>query len=448
MRQNCRCPGVVGEVVAAAARDKGWRVHLLENPVRDYAWGSRTHLPRLLGREPDGRPWAELWMGAHPTAPSRLADGTSLRDAIAADADALLGRRLHSVFGDRLPFLMKVLAAAEPLSLQVHPTTERARVRAAEQDAAGIARDAPERTYPDPQHKPEMLFALTRFEGMAGFRDPVRTAAILRGLGLGWLDEMAAELADTRTPSRTLREVVTALLERKGADLERDLRQLREAALSAEVVSHSRRAGRRQGVADDPTLVERESVRVYAAVARLVAQYPADPGVLVTLLLNHVVLAAGEAMFVDAGVIHAYTSGFGVEIMAESDNVLRAGLTVKHVDVPELLEVADFRPIPPPLWDPTEVDLDRTTALLFSPPVEEFELLSLHVREPVTLRGGPQVLLCLDGFVEVSCDGGSVALGTGSAVFLGDADGAATVSGGGRLVVGRTPPDGADRRQD
>jgi len=409
--------------------------------VRDYAWGSRTHIPKLLGRAPDGRPWAELWMGAHPSAPSRLADGTSLRDAIAQDAATLLGPRLRASFGDQLPFLMKLLAAAEPLSLQVHPTSERARIRCAEQDAAGIPTDAPERSYPDASHKPELVYALTRFEGMAGFRDPAKTAQILRGLGLSWLDEVADRLEASTTPFQTLRSVVTDMLAMGGPELEHRLRGLRTAAGTAEVRSHSTQAGRRLGAVADPSAVERESVRVYAATARLVERYPTDPGVLVTLLLNHVVLAAGEAMFIDAGVVHAYASGFGVEIMAASDNVLRAGLTPKYVDIPELIEVTNFTPIPPPLWvaSRTVSDTDLEVSV-FTPPVEEFELAVLVLHDAAaTLRSTAQVVLCLDGEVQVTGSGTTVALVGGAAVFVGDADEPVTVSGRGRIAVARTP---------
>ncbi|HET6652627.1 MAG TPA: mannose-6-phosphate isomerase, class I [Nocardioides sp.] len=414
-------------------------MYLLENPVRDYAWGSRTHLPRFLGREPDGRPWAELWMGAHPSAPSRLPDGTSLDVAIARDAESMLGHGTRATFGNRLPFLMKLLAAAEPLSLQVHPTTDRARIRCAEQDAAGLARDAPDRTYPDASHKPEMIYALTRFEGMAGFRDPAKTAPILRGLDLPWLDEVADRIEGSPTPFQTLRAVVTETLARSGTELDERLEELRLAAEKAELRAHSTHAGRRVGTLPDPTAVERESVRVYAAVARLVEQYPADPGVLVTLLLNHVVLAPGEAMFIDAGVIHAYTSGFGVEIMAASDNVLRAGLTVKHVDVPELIEVANFTPMPPPLWaGATAADVEGGT--VFTPPVDEFELAVLPIQaDGVTLREGPQLLLCLDGELQVSTTAGRAHLPAGTAVFVGGNEERVDVTGKGRLVVGRTP---------
>jgi mannose-6-phosphate isomerase len=414
-------------------------MYLLENRVRDYAWGSRTHLPRFLGREPDGRPWAELWMGAHPSAPSRLPDGTTLDVAITRDAEALLGHDTRATFGDRLPFLMKLLAAAEPLSLQVHPTTDRARIRCAEQDAAGIPRDAAERTYPDASHKPEMIYALTRFEGMAGFRDPAKTAPILRGLELPWLDQVADRIEGSPTPFQTLRDVVTGLLAMAGPELAGRLEELRLAAEKAELRAHSTHAGRRVGALPDPTAVERESVRVYAAVARLVEQYPADPGVLVTLLLNHVVLAPGEAMFIDAGVIHAYASGFGVEIMAASDNVLRAGLTVKHVDVPELIEVANFTPMPPPLWAGAAT-ADPAGGTVFTPPVDEFELAVLPVQGgEVALRDGPQLLLCLDGTLQACTTAGRLDLPAGSVAYVGGAEERVTVSGQGRLVVGRTP---------
>lgn len=407
-------------------------MYRLDNPVRHYAWGSRTHIPKLLGVAPDGEPWAELWIGAHPSAPSRVGDG-SLDVLLAEDAESLLGPRLRATFGDRLPFLMKLLAAAEPLSLQVHPTSERARIRHAEQEAAGIPLDAPDRTYPDSSHKPELIYALTRFEGMAGFRDPARTATILRGLRLPWVDEMATAIEESATPFQTLRGVVTEVLALTGQQLSHRLQQLRAAAAAAELDLHATVAGRRGSVHEDPTAVERESVRVYAATTRLVDRYPDDPGVLVTLLLNHVVLAPGEAMFIDAGVIHAYTSGFGVEIMAASDNVLRAGLTPKHIDIAELLEVTNFTPMPPPLW---AADTGHGCTRL-APPVSEFELLVHTLEEPAVLGATAQVVLCLEGSVTVTTDGAREALEAGESVFLGAGDGEATLAGTGRVAVGR-----------
>ena len=184
---------------------------------------------------------------------------------------------------------------------------------------------------------------------MAGFRDTTKTAAILRMFELPWLDAVAADLADTPTPFQSLRRVVSEMLATSGEELHERLQQLRVAAEEAEARAH-RPQSRMRPPDVEQSSVERESLRVFAQTKALVDRYPDDAGVLVTLLLNHVVLAAGEAMFIAAGVIHAYTSGFGVEIMAASDNVLRAGLTPKHVDIPELLEITNFTPIPPPLW--------------------------------------------------------------------------------------------------
>lgn len=353
-----------------------------------------------------------MWIGAHPGAPSVLPDGRTLDEAIAEDPDAMLGPEVRRRFGDRLPFLMKLLAAGEPLSLQVHPTSERARIRFEEQEVAGIPLTAPERSYQDRSHKPELIYALTRFEGMAGFRDPTKTAVILRGLGLPWLDAIATRLKRTATPFQELRSVVTELLATPEPLLGHRLGQLRVAAVAAEQHLHATTALRRS-TSPDPSVVERESIRVYAALPPLIERYPHDAGVLVTLLLNHVVLAAGEAMFIDAGVIHAYTSGFGVEVMASSDNVLRAGLTRKHVDARELLEISNFTPVPPPLWLPSS----SGGVAHFRPPVAEFEL---YVGAPADseLPTAPSALLVLDGSLCVTDAAGSFTMAQGETVFI------------------------------
>ena len=169
----------------------------------------------------------------------------------------------------------------------------------------------------------------------------------------------------------------------------------------------------------------------------LVDRYPADPGVLVTLLLNHVVLAAGEAMFIDAGVIHAYTSGFGVEIMAASDNVLRAGLTPKHVDIPELLEIANFTPIPPPLWAaPLRHRRGRPRSAGRRVRAGGRARSTARSRSPTTYDR--RIVLCLEGEVRVSA-GGPRRLAAGDAVFVADTDGRARLAGVGRFAIARTP---------
>ena len=413
-------------------------MYRLQNPIRRYAWGSSTHIPKMCGLDVTGEPAAEMWFGAHPADPSVLPDGTALDQAIRKDPETLLGERVSAAFGPRLPFLMKLLAAREPLSLQVHPTSERARIRFAEQEAAGIRRDAPERSYSDASHKPELVYALTRFEGMAGFRDPVKTAEILRRLKLPWLDDFGRVIGDTRTPFQTLRSVTDELLSMGGPGLAARLEELKEAARRAEGESH-RPPIRRRPDRRDPSHVDRESLRLYAALPQLVDRYPEDPGVLVTLLLNHVVLAAGEAMYIDAGIIHAYTSGFGLEVMASSDNVLRAGLTPKHVDIPELLSIANFRPTPPPLWGADRLPSSDSTVL--RPPVEEFELVVATPRGEVhdLCHIGPQIALCLDGHISVRAGGEETGLQRGEALFVSAAEGPASVTGRGRVAVARAP---------
>ncbi len=405
-------------------------MHRLLGNTRNYAWGSRTLLPRFLGREANGDPHAELWLGAHPGDPARTTDGGTLVDVIDDHPQRTLGADVAEHFGGRLPFLMKALAAAEPLSLQVHPTADQAREGFRRENAAGLEPTAATRNYRDHSHKPELLFALTRFEGMAGFRDVAASAEILRGLELGWADRVADQLLDA-SPTEALHAVVAETLAMSRERVADILTDLTKAARVAEERSHHRRppVTRRHR---DRTDVGREAVRIYAQTALLADRYPDDPGVLVTLLLNHVILRPGEAMFVDAGVVHAYTSGFGVEIMASSDNVVRAGLTPKHVDVPELLGIASFSPIPPPLCEAREVD---AATKRFSPRVDEFSLVVAHAPSDGLPAHGPRIVLALDGQVDVHTDREQARLTRGESVFVADDEGRLRLSGTGRVAV-------------
>lgn len=410
-------------------------VLVLQNTVRPYAWGSRTHIPRFLGLTPTDDPAAELWMGAHPADPSRIGDGESLLAAIEGDPAAMVGEHVHRRFGARLPFLMKVLAAAEPLSLQVHPSSERARLGFAEEEQAGVPIDAAHRNYCDESHKPELIFALTRFEGMAGFRDVESTARLLRLLEHPWADDVADRLGEGPA-YQALHRVVTGLLKDPHDDLSTLLKELAVAATEAEARLH-REDSYTRSKAHQPDLLLREATRVFAQLVDLVDRYPSDPGILVTLLLNHVVLAPGESMFVGAGVIHAYTSGLGVEIMASSDNVLRAGLTPKHVDVDELLHITDFTPIPAPYWN--RVDLGHADYTRIEPPVDEF---ALHVaRTPIheLPDSGPRIVLVLDGEVEVVTQQARYELTRGQSAFVSHGAGRMVVIGEGRVAVGSVP---------
>ncbi len=366
----------------------------LDSPVRHYPWGSRTVIPDLLGLpSPAEVPYAELWMGAHPDAPSRLADGTGLDVAIAADPDLLLGPVVHQRFGARLPFLMKVLAADKPLSLQAHPTRAQAEAGFAAEEAAGIPRDDPTRTFKDTCHKPEILVAITPVEALCGFRPVEESLHCLAKLQLPELKPTIAALA--RGGLRAAIPQLLALSARR-----RDSLVTAVAHRAAEFVA-----------AHDP-----EFINTYRWAAALAESYPGDPGVVISLMCNHLKLAPGEAVFLPAGNLHAYLSGAGVEVMASSDNVLRGGLTTKHVDLAALIEVLDFSDGKVPVLHPVL----GPGGLRYRVPVEDFELTRCDVgQDPgVLTTSGPQVVLCAAGTAVLAGPDGELVLEKGSSAFV------------------------------
>ncbi|MBT2445468.1 mannose-6-phosphate isomerase, class I [Streptomyces sp. ISL-36] len=359
----------------------------LANTVRPYAWGSTTAIPELLGTTPTGEPQAEMWMGAHPGAPSRTERGP-LNEVVDADPVRELGAAAVEKFGPRLPFLLKLLAAGAPLSLQVHPDLAQAKAGFAAEEAAGVALDDPRRNYKDANHKPELICALTPFEGLCGFRDPIEAADALAALGVDSLKPYV-DLLHAHPEEAALREVLTALLT---ADREE----------MAHTVAEATAAATRLGGAHAP----------YAAIAH---HYPSDPGVIAAMLLNHVRLQPGEALFLGAGVPHAYLDGLGVEIMANSDNVLRCGLTPKHVDVPELLRIVRFEPTDPGILRP---EASPSGEEVYDTPIDEFRL-SRFVRAegaaPTDVTAPtPQILLAVAGRPKA----GEVTLAPGESVFV------------------------------
>jgi len=372
-------------------------MELLQGRIRDYAWGSRTALAQLQGRPvPSAGPEAELWLGAHPGDPGTVRrDGApaSLVDVVAADPRRWLGDGVIDRFGSRLPFLLKVLAPEAPLSLQAHPDAEQAR--------AGYAAELadPERAhrnYVDPYHKPELLVAVSPFEALCGFRDPKLSADLVDALGVPALDPIVAAL---RAGTDGLRDAVHALL-----TWPVDERPALVAAVVAADVA-------------DPYVQA-------AGLARHLAQrYPADPGVLVALLLNQVALAPGEAIWMPAGNLHAYLRGVGVEILAASDNVLRGGLTPKPVDVRELLRVLRFEVLADPVVGPVPVAPGVVT---WPVPVDDFALHGVRldgaVRSVRIEVPGPRIVLCVRGEVTAADSGGTVRIGPGLAA-IGAADG-------------------------
>ncbi|MGV9879114.1 mannose-6-phosphate isomerase, class I [Streptomyces sp. NPDC003006] len=359
----------------------------LTNTIRPYAWGSTTAIARLLGAEPSGEPQAEMWMGAHPGAPSRTERG-ALNEVIEADPERELGTEAVAKFGPRLPFLFKILAAGAPLSLQVHPDLAQAKEGYADEERRGVPIDAPNRNYKDANHKPELICALTPFDGLCGFRAPARTADLLEALGVDSLKPYV-DLLRAHPEEAALREVLTAVL---SADPEQ----------MAETVTEFTTAAQRLG-------------GVYAPYADLAHHYPGDPGVIAAMLLNHVRLQPGEALFLGAGVPHAYLDGLGVEIMANSDNVLRCGLTPKHVDVPELLRIVRFEATDPGVLRP---EASPAGEEVYETPIDEFRLSRFVLPEgaaPHDLTAAtPQILLCTAGTVRA----GDLPLTPGRSAFV------------------------------
>jgi mannose-6-phosphate isomerase len=350
------------------------RIYPLRNAVKHYAWGSHTAIAALRGEPtPSPQPEAELWVGAHPAGVSHVATpegDVPLDRFIAADPAGVLGPQVAARFGPRLPFLLKLLAAAQPLSIQAHPSPEQARAGFARENAAGVPLDAPERCYRDDQAKPELICALTPFQALIRFRPAPEVRARLARLE-------APELAPLLRAGETAPEDALRGLFAGWMSLPADARQ--------RVLARASERARRDPDAD------------LAWVARLAEAYPGDAGALAPLFLNRVTLAPGEALFLPAGELHSYLEGFGVEIMGSSDNVLRGGLTPKHVDVPELLRVLRFeggpvRPLRPEPAGSCEARY-RTAA-------PEFELSVIRLAQgalEVGARRGVEILLCTEG---------------------------------------------------
>ena len=388
---------------------------LLDNPIRPNAWGSATEIPPLLGLEPTGRPQAELWMGAHPAAPSRLRSGGTLAERIEEDPTGELSPVVMRHFGARLPFLMKIIAAERPLSLQVHPNLQQARAGYAAEQQRGVPIGSPERSYVDPNHKPELVCALTPFEALCGFRPIAGTLRLLTGL---------AEAAPA----------VTKYVEALRARPDRD--GLREVVTGLLTVPANRRRRLVDGVLAACAAGSAEFPAEYATGVQLGEAYPGDPGVVIALLLNRITLQPGQAMFLSAGNVHCYLHGTAVEVMANSDNVLRGGLTGKHVDVPELLRVVDVADGRAPLMVPKEQGPGHTA---YRPPVPDFRLDTYALTEsPAEMRlTGPRIVLTVAGRAVVRVGPQTLTLPRGASAWL-PAGLAATVAGSGELVVATT----------
>jgi len=387
-------------------------VQLIRGAIRTYAWGSRTAIAEFTGRpSPTAHPEAELWLGAHPGDPAEL-DGpgprVSLAEAIRTDPEGQLGPAVRARFGDTLPFLVKVLAADEPLSLQAHPSARQAVEGYEAEDRLKVALTSPVRNYRDRSHKPELLVALTEFEALAGFRPAAGTVALLRALAVPELEPFIALLSG-ESDAAGLRALFTTWITAPQPNLDTLIPAVLDGAVGYV------RSGATEFVAEAKTALE------------LGERYPGDAGVLAALLLNRISLKPGEGIYLPAGNLHSYLRGMAMEVMANSDNVLRGGLTPKHVDVPELLRVLDFAPVPD-----ARVRTDRHgIETVFQTPAPEFaaSVLTLdgerlgHEIDTPCAHDGPQILVCMQGSAVVRAKSGEVLLDRGAAAWVAADDG-------------------------
>ena len=397
---------------------------LLEPVIQPYAWGSRTAIAELQGRPaPTAQPEAELWMGAHPSAPSKVersAALASLDQVIAANPNAELGTEVATRFGGRLPFLLKVLAAQAALSIQVHPSREQAEAGFREENARGLKPGDKGRTYQDDWPKPEILCALTRFEYLAGMRTTADAATLLGALEVPELEPLIANLAAAADPG-VLTTTLTTILSwpDSGSGAER-----------AELVSNVVAGCERIAAGDGPYAA------ACAATVRIGSEHPGDLGVIASLLLNYGCLEPGQAIFLPAGGLHAYLRGTGVELLANSDNVARAGLTPKHIDVAELLKLTDPE-VAVPVIEPRQLG---DGIEVYDSPAPEFRLYraDLGVGEVPLPGSGPRVVLCAEGTAVLRSREGALKVAKGESCFLSAADGVITASGPAAAFIATT----------
>jgi mannose-6-phosphate isomerase len=406
------------------------RIYRMQNPVQRYSWGSPYGLRDALGiPNPDGGPVAEVWMGAHPKAPSMVIEDGALRrldELIQESPEAFLGNRVLSRFGRALPFLLKGLSAAGPLSVQAHPAKRKAERGYDRENLAGIPIDAPERNYRDRNHKPEMVVALTPFKGLFGFR-PID--AIIENIHLLTPDNWrryAGKLE--KNPGRVELSVLFYTT------------MTGDAAWRAETLAKT--AVRVRSLLASGGLPA-ERVEALEWTDRLLQLYPGDMGALAPIALNLVTLRPGETLYVAPGELHAYFQGEALELMANSDNVIRGGLTGKHVDLPELISVLSFDSVPVSPRRASPVGPGEEAYPVFAP---DFRLSRVAARDaglelPVS---GPEILLCVEGSGEVADAEGSVPITRGETVFVRADAGRFTISGDCVAYRAAVPQEGSD----
>lgn len=370
----------------------------LDNVIQNYAWGSKDSINQLFGIvNPNQEPQAEIWMGAHPNGCSKVGGtGEALSHVIDENKVDVLGGYTAARFGE-LPFLFKVLAAETPLSIQVHPNKRKSEMGYERENALGIPLNASNRNYKDPNHKPELVYALTFYKAMNGFRPIEDIISLFEEANI---PSLAIELnvLKANADSDALKAFFTAIMSLEG--------EKKEAALNELEAAHQRSA---------KTVMGREAMQYSKDFKQ---HYPGDIGLFAPLMLNTVELAPGEAMFLFAETPHAYVQGTGLEIMANSDNVLRAGLTPKYIDVPELIDNTIFEPI-----KPENIRLKpvlKEGKMSYPIPVDDFgfDILSASDESKSQYLRSAEILFCVEGEATVTSEGQSITLKPGESVFV------------------------------
>jgi len=357
------------------------KIGLLENTIQYYAWGSPDAIPELLNMENrSGQPWAELWMGAHSKAPSYLdheGQRQSLADLINTFPNEVLGPQTAARFHNELPYLFKVLAAAKPLSIQAHPDLAQAQEGFAKENKQKIPLDAPIRNYKDTNHKPECICALSKFYALYGFRAIPDILELMSAASPAGLKVELTQLKNNPT-SQGIKKFYSGLLAMSPAGQNRIVNEVRQ----------------NSGRIDDQ--------HAASWINRLAEEYPSDISIVSPILFNLICLEPGQALYLPAGELHAYLEGLGIELMANSDNVLRGGLTAKHIDLPELLKVVNFEPRPVELLKTKVLGANET---FYITPANEFVLSSISLSRPTSYRSptsrSAEILLCASGTAAV-----------------------------------------------
>jgi len=425
MQANLDSTAVAPPAADVPSAEPQGAIFRLRNSVQNYDWGSPTEIPQVLGQAPDGQPVAELWLGGHPSAPSVVEkpDGGSIKldELIRTYPEQMLGERVLNRFGPVLPYLAKLLSAEKALSLQVHPKSHAARAGFNRENRNRVPIDAFHRSFHDAQHKPEMIVALTKFEALAGLRAPRAALKAIAGFTAPLFTALRKDLEADRQ-SGSLHRTITSLFSNRSAPNRPDLVADALAEVRAKVQAGT-------GDLSDET------------VLKLADQFGDDVGIFAPYLLNHITLQPGESLFLEAGEIHAYISGLGVEIMANSDNVLRAGLTSKYVNTEALLECMSFDAVP--ISRPKQYMLgSKSRGDVYRAPVREFGLTLYDIvpAEPLPLPvSGPKIVLNLDGELTLAHNGGAVTLQQGESVFVPHQLGAVEISGDGHAFAAWVP---------